>query len=102
MRTQGAFQAHTDLAVSKTINLPHDSSVQDVLDSYTLAWKEGCKGITIYRDGSKSIQVLYRKEDETAQKPTAEEAKEESPEREPVPVLAGTHAKPLKLMLRRK
>ena len=102
VRTQGAFQAHTDLAVSKTINLPHDSSVQDVLDSYTLAWKEGCKGITIYRDGSKSIQVLYRKEDETAQKPTAEEAKEESPEREPVPVLAGTHAKPLKLMLRRK
>ena len=102
VRTQGAFQAHTDLAVSKTINLPHDSSVQDVLDSYTLAWKEGCKGITIYRDGSKSIQVLYRKEDETAQKPTAEEAKEESPERESVPVLAGTHAKPLKLMLRRK
>ena len=102
VRTQGAFQAHTYLAVSKTINLPHDSSVQDVLDSYTLAWKEGCKGITIYRDGSKSIQVLYRKEDETAQKPTAEEAKEESPEREPVPVLAGTHAKPLKLMLRRK
>ena len=42
VRTQGAFQAHTDLAVSKTINLPHDSSVQDVLDSYTLAWKEGC------------------------------------------------------------
>lgn len=102
VRTQGAFQAHTDLAVSKTINLPHDSSVQDVLDSYTLAWKEGCKGITIYRDGSKSIQVLYRKEDESAQKPTAEETKEESADREPVPVLAGTQAKPLKLMLRRK
>lgn len=80
VRTQGTFQKYTDLAVSKTINLPFESSVQDVLDSYTLAWRQGCKGITIYRDGSKSSQVLYRKEDEptgqqlgtqTEQKPAA-------------------------------
>ena len=63
VKTQAAFQKYTDLAVSKTVNLPHDSSVRDVLDSYVLAWKLGCKGITIYRDGSKSTQVLYKKEE---------------------------------------
>lgn len=68
VRMQGVFQKYTDLAVSKTVNLPSESSVQDVLDSYTQAWRQGCKGITIYRDGSKSEQVLYRKENETAKK----------------------------------
>ena len=95
VKTQGVFQKYTDLAVSKTINLSNDSTVQDVIDSYTLAWKEGCKGITIYRDGSKSVQVLYRKEEDAAKKPEAENTKE------PVPVLATTAKKPLKLMLKR-
>ena len=75
VKMQGVFQKYTDLAVSKTINLRHECTVQDVLDSYILAWKEGCKGITIYRDGSKSVQVLYRKEDAKAEKP--EETKKE-------------------------
>lgn len=64
VRMQGSFQKYTDLAVSKTINLRHECSVKDVLDAYMLAWKEGCKGITVYRDGSKQSQVLYTKEDE--------------------------------------
>ncbi|MEG1641557.1 MAG: adenosylcobalamin-dependent ribonucleoside-diphosphate reductase [Synergistaceae bacterium] len=87
VKMQGIFQKYTDLAVSKTINLCHECSVQDVLDAYTLAWKEGCKGITIYRDGSKSVQVLYRKEDEKAEKPleSSSEAKE--------PVLVGATKK---------
>lgn len=75
VRTQGAFQKYTDLAVSKTINLPFESSVADVLDSYILAWKQGCKGITIYRDGSKSVQVLYREKEEAA-KAAAPQAKD--------------------------
>ncbi|MDO4219589.1 MAG: adenosylcobalamin-dependent ribonucleoside-diphosphate reductase [Synergistaceae bacterium] len=61
---QGVFQKYTDLAVSKTINMKHDCTKEDVFDAYVESWQAGCKGITIYRDGSKSEQVLYTKADE--------------------------------------
>jgi ribonucleoside-diphosphate reductase alpha chain len=62
VRVQAEFQKHCDMSISKTINMPNSSTVQDVSDAYRMMWELGCKGGTIFRDGCRDEQVLRKKE----------------------------------------
>ena len=72
IKVQAALQTSgVDAGVSKTINAPHDTDINQVSEAFLLAWKTGCKGITFYRDGSRDRQALYTLEAEDSKKPDA-------------------------------
>ncbi|MBT7011759.1 MAG: hypothetical protein HN961_02480, partial [Planctomycetes bacterium] len=64
IKMQAAWQSSIDNAVSKTINLPHEANKDDVRTAYIMAWQEGCKGVTVYRDGCRDMQPMALKKNE--------------------------------------
>ncbi|MFA5063338.1 MAG: vitamin B12-dependent ribonucleotide reductase [Candidatus Omnitrophota bacterium] len=98
VRMQAAFQKYVHNATSKTINFPHEATIEDVRKAYLLAYQLDCKGITVYRDKSREEQVLNigssdSKKDDKAQSVTFADFKKEIVPRPRPEVIIGTTTK---------
>ena len=74
---QAAFQKHVDNSISKTVNFPNSATREDVKNAYFMAWKSGCKSCTVYRDGSRNVQILNLGTGENITSTTADPRKKE-------------------------
>jgi ribonucleoside-diphosphate reductase alpha chain len=83
LKMMAAVQPFISGAISKTINMPHDATVEDIANAYVEAWKMGIKAVAIYRDGSKQNQVLTTKKDEEKIPVLAASIEEDDPEAPP-------------------
>ena len=75
IKMMGATQPFISGAISKTVNLPNEATIEDVADTYVEAWRHGVKAIAIYRDGSKTVQPLSTSKSKPAASDAAEPAK---------------------------
>jgi ribonucleoside-diphosphate reductase alpha chain len=81
VKMQGAIQKWVDHSISVTVNVPEETSVDMVRQIYLTAWEEGCKGCTIYRDGSRSGVLISDKKDSSSEHPTSSFPETSSPKR---------------------
>src|SRR5687768_10330359 len=85
VKMMGAVQPFISGAISKTINMPTEATIEDIMHAYTESWKLGLKAVAIYRDGSKRTQPLNTAKDKEEQKAATVEAKERRPYRRKLP-----------------